>query len=82
MVIQLICGLYAVLYGGFTAYTIYMVFIGKRTPEQKLTGRLIYYHGQAWIFSFIAIAIITLSFIFATVILTMLGKLILPLQIG
>ena len=82
MIIQLICGLYAVLYGAFTAYTIYMVFVGKRVPEQNLVGRIIYYHGQVWIFSFIAVAVISLSFIFATVILTLLGKLILPISMG
>ena len=73
MLLNLIFGLYSVMYCGFTVYTIYMVLIGKRIPEQNTLGRFIYWHGQGWIIIFVATAIVTMSFIFASVILKSIG---------
>ncbi|MHA1169611.1 MAG: hypothetical protein ACTSRU_17425 [Candidatus Hodarchaeales archaeon] len=69
MITNLLFGLFLVMYFVFSAYTVYMVLIGKPKPGQEVLGRLVYKHGQAWIGIMIATSIVTLSFIFANVIL-------------
>jgi len=80
---QLAMGLFLVLYFAFTAFTMYLVFIGKRNPDAKsLVGRLIWYHGVTWIFAMIAIAVVTLAFIFASFLLASVSKIIPVMVIG
>ena len=69
MIVNLAFGLFVVMYATFSAYTIYMVLIGKKTPEANPLGKFIFWHGQGWIIAMVATAIMTLSFIFANIVL-------------
>lgn len=76
ILVYLSIGLYSVLYFAFTLYTLYIVSIGKRNPEQKIVGKLIWYHGIAWILVMMGTAIVTLSFVFASFLLSTMSKMI------
>ena len=73
---QLTMGLFLVLYFAFTCFTMYLVFIGKKSPEQGRIGKLIWYHGVSWIIVMIAVAVVTLAFIFASFLLSSMGKIV------
>ena len=76
VLVYLAIGLYAVIYFAFTLYTLYIVSIGKRNPDQGFVGRIIWYHGVAWIFALMGTAIMTLSFVFASFLLAAMQKMI------
>ena len=73
MIFQLITGLGVVLYFAFTMITVYMVLIGKKTPEQDIIGRLIWMHGQFVIGLFMAASVISLSLVFANIVINILN---------
>lgn len=73
---QLFMGLFLVMYFAFTGFTMYLVFIGRRSPNQNVIGRLIWYHGVAWIVCMIAIAVVTLAFVFASFLLSAMDKIV------
>ena len=76
VLIYLAIGLYAVLYFAFTLYSLYLVSIGKRNPDQGFLGRVIWYHGIAWIMVMVGTAIVTLSFVFGSFLLAAMQKMI------
>jgi len=61
-------GLCFLFYLAWSAYTIYFVVMLEKLRETRLIGRLLYYHGLAWIVGLIAVAILTLTLVFATVV--------------
>ena len=81
-IVQLAIGLFLVMYFTFTSFTMYLVFIGKKNPAQGNIGRLIWYHGVAWIICMVAIAVVTLAFIFASFFLASMSKVIPVTLIG
>jgi hypothetical protein len=69
MLVQLVTGLFMVMYFFFIGYTIYFALIGSPKPNQEPLGKLILYHGRLWIVLMIVVSVMTLSFIFASVLL-------------
>ncbi len=65
LIMNLIVGLSILLYMGFTATTIYLVVVGKRTHDMDWIGRLLWYHGMAWILIMICTVIASLSIVFS-----------------
>lgn len=72
-IMNLIIGLSILLYIGFTATTMYLVVVGKKTHDMDWIGRLLWYHGVAWIIGMMAICVVTLSIVFAMFIGKALG---------
>jgi len=70
---QLFIGLYMTMYLVFAGWTVYMVMIGQKTQNITTMGKLIYYHGVAVIISFVISAVMGLSFVFASVLLKLMG---------
>ncbi len=69
---QLLLALAVLVYLTFSITTMYLCFIGKKSTNADLVGRLIWYHGIAWIVGMIAVVVITMAFLFANIILNVI----------
>lgn len=65
MIIDLLLGLSILGYMVWTVFTIYFAVIAKEIPGSKFWGRLIIYHGRAWMIMLCATAVLTMALIMA-----------------
>jgi len=70
---QLLLSIAILIYTVFTVTTMYFCFVGKRAPQADLIGRVIWYHGVAWIIGMIAVVVLTMAFIFANILMNVIN---------
>ena len=70
--IELFLGIPILGYFVWTAFTIYLTCMSKITNSTTMVGKIILYHGLAWMYAMCGIAVLTLSIIFANMIMNAL----------
>lgn len=65
---QLIIGIFVVFYAVFVAATVYFSLIGaEKAPGSPFLGKLVLWHGRAWIIGAVLTTIIGFSLLFLNV---------------
>ena len=66
MQIELLMSLSILGYMAFVAYTVYLRLIGTKAPgKTTFLGKLLWYHGEVWIYGMISTAFLTLAILFS-----------------
>jgi hypothetical protein len=70
MIVQFLMGLAILMYMVFTVYCIFVTATSRVTVRADYIGKLIWYHGAAWIVAMILICLFTLALLFANFIMS------------